>query len=61
MMAVSAGARMIEKHVKLGDVTWSHFDQVAVDLTNGEFKQFVEDVRRAERIVGDRRKNYSQL
>lgn len=56
MMAVAAGARMIEKHVKLGDVSWSHFDDVAVDLVNGDFRQFVEDVRHAERIVGDEEK-----
>lgn len=52
MMAVASGARMIEKHVKFGDVTWSHFDQVAVDLANGDFKKFVDDVRKSERIVG---------
>lgn len=52
MMAIAAGARMIEKHVKYGDVSWSHFDQVAIDLANNDFKNFVEDMRRAERIVG---------
>lgn len=52
MMAVAAGARMIEKHVKYGDVSWSHFDQVAINLANDDFKNFVADVRRAERIVG---------
>ena len=52
MMAVSAGARMIEKHVKLGAVTWSHFDEVALDLGTGEFKTFVSDIRRAEIING---------
>ena len=44
---------MIEKHVKLGDVTWSHFDEVAVDLTNGDFDRYVADVRCAEKIIGD--------
>lgn len=52
MMAVAAGARMIEKHVKFGDVAWSHFDEVAVDLVNGDFNALVADIRRAERIVG---------
>ncbi|MDC1165339.1 N-acetylneuraminate synthase family protein [Candidatus Thioglobus sp.] len=56
MMAVSAGALMIEKHVKFGDVSWSHFDKVAVDLENGEFEQFVEDIRHAEEIVGGEEK-----
>jgi sialic acid synthase SpsE len=52
MMAVAAGARMIEKHVKFGDVAWSHFDEVAVDLANEDFKRLVNDIRLAERIVG---------
>jgi sialic acid synthase SpsE len=53
MMAVAAGAQMIEKHVKYGDVSWSHFDQVAINLANDDFKNFVSDVRKAERIVGE--------
>lgn len=51
-MAVAAGAKMIEKHVKLGGVQWSHFDEVALDLSTDEFKKFVADIRRAERITG---------
>lgn len=56
MMAVAAGARMIEKHVKFGDVAWSHFDEVAVDLVNGGFARLVADIRKAERIVGEEKK-----
>ena len=56
MMAVASGARMIEKHVKFGDVTWSHFDEVAVDLVNGDFTRLVSDIRLAERIVGPEEK-----
>jgi N-acetylneuraminate synthase len=56
MMAVAAGARMIEKHVKFGDVSWAHFDQVAVDLVNGDFKRFVEEIRNAEIICGEEEK-----
>lgn len=56
MMAVAAGACMIEKHVKFGDVAWSHFDEVAVDLVNGDFERLVADIRRAERIVGGEEK-----
>ncbi len=52
MMAVAAGAKMIEKHVKFGDVAWSHFDEVAIDLVNGDFARLVADIRKAERIVG---------
>jgi sialic acid synthase SpsE len=55
-MAVAAGARMIEKHVKLGSVQWGHFDGVALDLSNDEFAKFVTDIRRAERIVGSENK-----
>ncbi len=52
MLAVASGARMLEKHVKLGDVEWVHFDKVAIDLTGTEFASFVSDVRRAEEIFG---------
>nr|WP_298249134.1 N-acetylneuraminate synthase family protein [uncultured Halomonas sp.] len=52
MMAIASGAEMIEKHVKFGDVSWSHFDEVAVDLVNGDYARIVEDIRIAERIVG---------
>jgi N-acetylneuraminate synthase len=52
MLAIASGARMIEKHVKLGDVDWVHFDKVAIDLTTGEFARFVQDLRVAEEIMG---------
>lgn len=55
-MAVAAGARMIEKHIKLGSVQWAHFDEVALDVATDQFKKFVADVRRAERIVGSETK-----
>ncbi|MEK7650693.1 MAG: N-acetylneuraminate synthase family protein [Patescibacteria group bacterium] len=53
MLAVAAGARMIEKHVKIGDTPWMHFQDVALDLENGEFAKFVQDVRKAEIMCGD--------
>ncbi len=56
MLAVASGARMLEKHVKFGHVSWSAFDEVAVDLVNGDFDKFVADVRRAEVIVGEEHK-----
>ncbi|WP_311950146.1 N-acetylneuraminate synthase family protein [Halomonas piscis] len=56
MMAVAAGAQMIEKHVKFGDVSWSHFDEVAVDLVNGDYTKLVKDIRMAEKIVGSETK-----
>lgn len=52
MLAVAAGARMLEKHVKLGNVDWIHFDKVAIDLTDDEFARFVSDIRMAEEMVG---------
>lgn len=55
-MAVASGALMVEKHVKYGSVSWAHFDEVAVDLVNGDFAKFVEDIRLAERIVGGEHK-----
>jgi len=56
MLAVASGARMIEKHVKLNDVPWVHFDKVAMDLTTNEFSRFVDDVRIAEQMTGDPQK-----
>jgi N-acetylneuraminate synthase len=56
MLAVACGARMLEKHVKLGDVDWIHFDKVAIDLATDEFKRFVQDVRLAEEITGNETK-----
>ena len=57
MMAVAAGARMIEKHVKLDSVAWAHFDDVALDLGTGEFRDFVSDIRKAEVIAGAPKKS----
>ena len=51
-LSVAAGARMIEKHVKLGSTEWAHFDAVALDLTRSEFKEYVTKIREAEVIVG---------
>ncbi|RZF61671.1 N-acetylneuraminate synthase family protein [Sphingobacterium corticibacterium] len=56
MMAIAAGARMVEKHVKLGDLEWVHFDSVAIDLYNNQFKNFVNDIRKAEVMCGTRNK-----
>jgi len=56
MLAVAAGAKMLEKHVKLGDLDWIHFDGVAIDLYNNKFKDFVHDVRKAEVMCGSKNK-----
>jgi N-acetylneuraminate synthase len=56
MLALAAGARMIEKHVKLGDVEWVHFDNVALNLENEEAKSFIKDLELAQLMVGSTRK-----
>lgn len=52
MLAIASGAKMIEKHVKLHDVEWVHFDKVAIDLATDGFARFVSDIRTAESMVG---------
>jgi N-acetylneuraminate synthase len=52
MLAVASGAKMVEKHVKLGDVNWVHFDKVALDLKTDSFKNFVKDIRNTELALG---------
>lgn len=56
-LAVAAGATMVEKHVKLGNTDWAHFDAVALDLTKPEFKDYVKKVREAETIMGQEEKS----
>lgn len=54
-LAIGAGAKMIEKHVKLKTNDWAHFDQTALDV-NLEFPQYVEYIRSAERMLGSYKK-----
>lgn len=56
MMALSAGALMVEKHVKLGDLDWIHFDGVALDLSSNQFRTFVHDMKIAHSICGKQEK-----
>jgi sialic acid synthase SpsE len=56
VLAVASGARMVEKHVKLGDVEWVHFDKVALDLKTDSFKKYVRDIRDAETALGSSQK-----
>ena len=60
MLAVAAGARMVEKHVKLGNTEWAHFDAVALDLTTREFTDYVAGIREAEVIVGSEEKKVNE-
>jgi N-acetylneuraminate synthase len=56
-LAVASGARMIEKHVKLGNTEWAHFDAVALDLTKAEFRDYVRKIREAEVVLGEDEKS----
>jgi sialic acid synthase SpsE len=47
---------MVEKHVKLGDLDWIHFDGVAIDLYDKSFNHFVKDIRKAEIMCGKKHK-----
>lgn len=59
-LAVAAGAKMLEKHVKLGNSEWAHFDAVAVDLTTSGFKDYVDQIRNAELILGAEEKRVNE-
>ena len=59
-LAVAAGAQMVEKHVKLGNTEWAHFDAVAVDLATDEFSEYVRQVRKAQTIVGSSEKQVTE-
>lgn len=55
-LAIAAGARMIEKHVKFGNTEWAHFDAVALDMASREFGDYVAKLREAELVVGSEEK-----
>lgn len=55
-LAVAAGARMVEKHVKFGNSEWAHFDAVAMDISTAEFRDYVGKIREAEILVGTEEK-----
>ena len=52
MLAVAAGARVIEKHVKIGVTDWMHFDDTAIDIEM-EFPKFVSDLEKVFNSIGD--------
>lgn len=60
-MAIAAGAVMVEKHVKLEDNEWIHFDGVASSLNDGEFGKYVEAVRYADKLRGKEAKNIHSI
>lgn len=51
ILAVGAGARMLEKHIKIGTTDWAHFDDTAMDV-QAEFPDYVRRVRAAEGMLG---------
>ena len=59
IMAIAAGAKLLEKHVKFKDVKWGHFDSVALNLGSNEFKNFVKEIRKSEILIGSEIKKIS--
>jgi sialic acid synthase SpsE len=55
-LAVAAGAKVVEKHVRFGETDWLHFRDVALDLRTGEFREYVNHIRNAETILGSESK-----
>mgnify|MGYP001337424492 CR=1 FL=1 len=55
MLAVSKGAKMVEKHVKIGISDWMHFDDTAIDVNN-ELPEFVEDLNKVYVSLGSNKK-----
>jgi N-acetylneuraminate synthase len=51
---------MIEKHVKLGSTDWLHFDEVALDLLDDSFFEFISDIRAAEVALGSETKRINR-
>ena len=51
-LALALGARIFEKHIKLGSVPWVHFDSVALDLEKLELAKYVEALILAKNTLG---------
>lgn len=51
-MSLALGAKIIEKHIKISENKWGHFDETALDV-NYEFPYWVKYVRSSENILGD--------
>jgi N-acetylneuraminate synthase len=51
-LALGLGAKVFEKHVKLGTVPWIHFDGVALDLKNRELGNYTNDIKTAKMALG---------
>ena len=55
MLAVAAGALMIEKHIKLGKSDWMHYDDTALDVIY-EFPNFIDNVNKSFICLGSSKK-----
>ena len=55
-LAVACGAKMIEKHIKIGVNPWAHFDDTALDVEIG-FKEFCAEIRSTEMYLGTGKKS----
>ena len=55
MLAVAAGALMIEKHVKTGVTNWVHYDDAAIDV-NYELSKFIKVLQRTHEAMGSQAK-----
>jgi N-acetylneuraminate synthase len=55
IMAIAAGAKMIEKHIRYEENRQFHFNDAALDVET-EFKDYVYNLRLAERIYGNEEK-----
>ena len=55
MFAVTCGAKVIEKHVKIGVTNWMHFDDTAIDAKN-ELPLFINSLNKTYAALGDTKK-----
>jgi N-acetylneuraminate synthase len=51
-LALALGAKIFEKHIKLGSIPWVHFDSVALDLKKLELAKYVEALKIAKNTLG---------
>ena len=51
MLAVACGAKVIEKHVKIGTTDWMHYDDTAVDAKL-EFRTFINCLNKVYASIG---------
>ena len=55
MIAIAAGAKVIEKHVKIGNTPWMHFDDTAIDAKL-ELPIFIENLKKINVSMGSKNK-----